>query len=301
MQKILVIKLGALGDFVLATAAFADIRAQHPDAHITLMTTRRMAAFTKNIPFFDEIIWDERKPFWHLGYVWRLRKKLQGFDMVYDLQTNQRSGHYFKLAGKPQWNGIAKGCSAPHDNPNRNNMHSIDRIADQLANSGIKATHKTNITYATEDASAVLKENNVPTNFVACVPGCSKDYASKRWPHFVPLIKALQQKDKTVVLLGGPDEESLLADITKQTDAINLCSKATLNQLMDILNKAELVIGNDTGPMHMAAALHKKGATLFGATSNPKLCAPRSDNMHILQNDDFAALSPQQVLDILKI
>jgi ADP-heptose:LPS heptosyltransferase len=300
MEKICVIKLGALGDFVLSTAAFADIRAHHPNDHITLITTKKMAPLTKNIPFFDDIAWDDRKPFWHLPYLVDIHKKLSGFDKVYDLQTNQRSGLYFLLAGKPQWNGIVKGCAVPHDNPNRNNMHSLERIAEQLQNSGIFAQNATNIAYAAEDAGDILSRHNVPNSFVAIVPGGSKHRPGKRWPHFVALIHILEEQGKTAVLLGGPDEADLLTEIAEQTKAINLCGEANLNQLIDILNKAEMIVGNDTGPMHIAAALHKKGITLFGPESNPALCAPKSPNMHILQNQDFASISPQQVLDVLQ-
>lgn len=299
MKKICIIKLGALGDFVLSTAAFADIRAHHPNDHITLITTKKMSAFTKNIPFVDKILWDERKTFWNLRYLFDIRKKLSGFDMVYDLQTNQRSGLYFILAGKPNWNGIAKGCKFPHNNPKRNNMHSLERIAEQLKNSGIQAQNTTNISYAAEDSSNILTANNVSTNFIAIVPGGSKHRPGKRWPHFISLIKELEQQGKQSVLIGGPDESELLKDIAKQTNAINLGGKANLNQLIDILNKSDAIIGNDTGPMHIAAALHKKGVTLFGPESDPTLCAPKSPHMHILHKQDFASISPQQVIDIL--
>jgi ADP-heptose:LPS heptosyltransferase len=299
-MKICVIKLGALGDFVLATAAFADIRAHHPNDHITLITTKKMAAFTKNIPFFDEIVWDDRKPFWNLKYLYNIRKELQGFDMVYDLQTNQRTGLYFLLAGKPNWSGIAKGCKFPHDNPNRNNMHSLERIAEQLQNSGVEIKSSTDISYAAEDASAILKEHNVPKDFIAIIPGGSKHRPGKRWPHFISLINELEKKGQQSVLIGGADEIELLQEIAKKTNAINL-SGNNLNELIGILNKAKAIIGNDTGPMHIAAALHKNGITLFGPESDPKLCAPKSPNMTILHNKDFASISPQQVLDILPL
>lgn len=301
MKKICVIKLGALGDFILATAAFSDIRNKHKNDHITLITTKKMQAFLKNNPFFDEIIFDGRKPLWNIPYVLKMRKILSGFDKIYDLQTNQRTNWYFRLAGKPSWNGIAKGCSAMHDNPQRNNMHSLLRIAEQLKNSDIKPLSTTNIAYAKEDASDILKQNKVTKNFIALVPGGSKHRPGKRWPNFIELIELLNKQGKQSVLIGGADEEELLAQIAKKSGAINLCGKANLNQLIDILDKSSAVIGNDTGPMHIAGALHKNGVTLFGAESDPKLCAPKSDNMHILHNKDFASISPQQVLDVLAI
>ncbi len=136
MSRILVIKLGALGDFVLAFGPFAAIRAAHPDAEITLLTTPPFAELARAAPWFDRVVTDTRPPPWHLPGLLRLRRALRGFDRVYDLQTSGRSGWYFRLAGRPAWSGIARGCSLPHANPGRNAMHTLERQREQLAMAG---------------------------------------------------------------------------------------------------------------------------------------------------------------------
>src|SRR5690606_685389 len=100
-SRILVIKLGALGDFVQATAAFQDIRNHFPQAHITLLTTRSLLPFANHAPFFNAVLTDARLPFWNIGYLLDLRSRLKGFDLVIDLQTNQRTGLYYHLLGHP--------------------------------------------------------------------------------------------------------------------------------------------------------------------------------------------------------
>ena len=84
---------------------------------------------------------DTRPAWWNLPGVYRLRQILNqpGFSRVYDLQTSDRSSFYFQLMWphRPQWSGIAKGSSHPHDNPRRDFMHTIDRQREQLAFAGI--------------------------------------------------------------------------------------------------------------------------------------------------------------------
>ena len=99
--RILVIKLAALGDFVQAFGPFAAIRAHHPDAAITLLTTPPYADLARRSPWFDAV-WSEGRPSWRdpAGW-WRLARRLRGagFARVYDLQTSRRSSRYRALVG----------------------------------------------------------------------------------------------------------------------------------------------------------------------------------------------------------
>ena len=300
MNRVLVIKLGALGDFVQATGAFADIRAHCKGAHITLLTTKAMLPLAASAPFFDAISIDERLPFWHVPYLMRLRGKLNGFQDVIDLQTNTRTGWYFQLAGRPSWSGIARGCSHPHSNPERNTMHTLDRIAEQLDMAGIETSHKPDVRYAAEDSRALLKQFGLK-KFIALVPGGSKNRPEKRWPHFAQLATMLADKGYQVALIGGADEAELLRDLAVQTGAINLCGMTSIGQLIDLSTRAKCIIGNDTGPMHLAAAAGAKGVVLFGSGSNPELCAPRANGMHILHKAAIGSISPLDVLGTLNL
>ena len=301
-NRILVIKLGALGDFVAATGAFSAIRAQHPKAHITLLTTSKMRAFAESAPWFDAVVYEERKKIWNLPYLWNLKQKLAGYGFVYDLQTNTRTGWYFRLAGKPLWSGIAKGCSHPHKNADRNKLHTLDRLADQLKDAGISKIPLPELGYVIESAGDALKESGVTSQkFVALVPGASTNRPLKRWPHYQSLIQLIQQEGHQVVLLGGPDEADLLKQLAEQTGAVDLQGKISLPQLLDVVAKAGLVVGNDTGPMHMAAAVGANALVLFGEDSDPALCAPRGKKVQVMHHEPLATLTPQKVWQKAKI
>ena len=101
-MRILVIKLGALGDFVQAMGPAAAIRAHHPGDEITLLTTAPYAELGRAAPYFDWVLIDQRPRVFDLAGWWRLRRMLREgrFERVYDLQTSDRSSFYHRLMGR---------------------------------------------------------------------------------------------------------------------------------------------------------------------------------------------------------
>lgn len=273
MKKLLVIKLGALGDFVLAFTAFAAIRAHYPDAHITLLTTPPFVDVARAAPWFDAVTVDTRPRWWDLPSLLRLRRSLQGFDMVYDLQTSRRSSLYYRLAGQPEWSGIAAGCSYPHANPARNTMHTLERQRDQLQMAGINS-------FPTPE-TAWLREPlpfNLPTPYSLLVPGAAPHRPAKRWPieNFVAIARLLAERGQNPAVIGSVMDQALAAAITRQVPtAVDLTGRTTLRQLATVAAGATLAVGNDTGPMHLAAAVGTACIVLFSGESDPAITRPR--------------------------
>src|SRR4051812_31167992 len=108
-QRILVIKLSALGDFVLALAAMKKIREAHPKAHISLLTTPPFQSLAKASPYFNAVFPDGRRE--GFGEWAALRKRLREaeYSRVYDLQTSAHSNRIFQLLRPhpPAWSGVA--------------------------------------------------------------------------------------------------------------------------------------------------------------------------------------------------
>src|ERR1019366_10006376 len=155
-SAILIIKLGALGNVILSLNAFAAIRAHHPAAPISLLTTAPYADWLRQAPWFDDVLVDTRPGWWNLLGVRRLRRMLRrpGFTRVYDLQTSGRSSYYFQLfprSAKPEWSGIAPGCSHPDRDPNRDRLHDNDRQIGQLRQAGISAIPPADLSWCRGD------------------------------------------------------------------------------------------------------------------------------------------------------
>jgi hypothetical protein len=139
LRRVLVIKLGAMGDFMQALGAMRVVRATHPSARITLLTTEPFDAFAKACPYFD-IVEADGRPRDIKGRTDLIRRlRAANYDMVYDFQNNDRTAQYFVgLTGKkPLWSGAAKGASHQHINPERAEMHNFDRLAEQLVHAGL--------------------------------------------------------------------------------------------------------------------------------------------------------------------
>jgi ADP-heptose:LPS heptosyltransferase len=298
MERILVIKLGALGDFVQATGPFAAIRAHHPNAHITLLTTRPFVDLALQSPWFDEI-WQDEKPRGISGWL-ALRKRLRAgkFLRVYDLQTSDRSSWYFQIllpGRRPEWSGIAWGCSHPHANSSRDFMHTIERQAEQLAMAGIAETPLPDISWANADISRFA----LGQVYALLVPGGSAHRPAKRWPveNFSRLALELAKRGMTPVLLGGAAESVILDEIAKASPAAhNLCGETSLVELAALAKGAKLAIGNDTGPMHVMAVAGAPSLVLYSNESDPALCAQRGEKTRILRKPSLADLSVDEVL-----
>jgi ADP-heptose:LPS heptosyltransferase len=296
MMKILVIRLGALGDFVLSFPAFAAIRANHPDARITLLTTAAFAGIGRAAPWFDEVRIDTRPRLWNPLGLWRTARALRGFDFVYDLQTSARSSRYFRLAGSPPWSGIASGCSHPHANLDRNRMHTIERQQDQLRAAGLRAFP------APERAwlAALGNRHNVPPPYALLVPGAAKD-PRKRWPaeRFGALAALLAGRGLTPVVIGGPQEQPAAAAIRALCPAaIDLTGMTSIPDLAALGEGAALAVGGDTGPMHVIASMGAPALALFSAAGIPAQAAPRGPDggfAKILQAPSIEMLSLDQV------
>ncbi len=302
--RILVIKLSALGDMILAFPAFARIRAAHRDARITLLTTPPFADLARASPSFDNVETDGRPAGlggW-LTLIARLRKAR--YDRVYDLQTNDRTSLIFQALRPfpPAWSGVAAGCALPHRNPDRLKMHSLERHADQLREAGIwpdapvaplsapppdvSWMHTTMVAEPASKPKALL------------VPGAAAHRPEKRWPaeFYGDLAAEFVARGYDVDILGALQERPLASVIRARAPAVRDLTGATdLFQIAALGAQATLAVGNDTGPMHLIAAAGATCVSLFSAASDPALSAPRGA-VTVLRSPDLGDLSVDEVV-----
>jgi ADP-heptose:LPS heptosyltransferase len=297
-RRILVIKLGALGDVIQALGPLAAIRRHHADAEITLLTTAPFAAFLGASPYTDRIAVDPRAPWWRLDALLALRRTLnQGFARIYDLQTSARSSRYFHLLERPrpEWSGIAPGCSHPDADPQRDHLHSIERQAGQLRAAGIAHVPPPDLSWVRADTSRFA----LPAPYALLVPGGAAHRPDKRWPaqHFIALARALAARGLAPILLGTAAERALTASIAAAVPAArDLAGETDLVDLVGLGRGAALAVGNDTGPMHIHAVVGAPSLVLFSHASDPALCAPRGPKVEIVRVADLAELPVEAVL-----
>jgi ADP-heptose:LPS heptosyltransferase len=308
-QKILVIKLAALGDFIQALGPFAAIRAHHPEARITLLTSPPYAELAYATGLFDQL-WSDSKPRpLAFGQWFGLRRDLRSgnFERVYDLQTSDRSSFYRRLFWpdkSPQWSGIAPGCSHPHDNPKRDFMHTIERQAEQLRMAGIETVPGPDAMAGLAGLDASLDRFEMPENFALLVPGAAAHRPEKRWPqeNYAQVAGRLAAAGLTPVLLGGPAEAETMDLIAADCpQAHNLCGLTSLLEIAALARRARLALGNDSGPMHLIAGLGCRSVVLYSDASDPHLCGQRGPKVTYIRKPDLADLGVDEVMGELDL
>lgn len=298
-ERILVIKLGALGDLIQALGPMAAIRRHHPQAHITALTTAPYRDFLEACPYVDAVAVDTKPTLFDIGSWMGLRAWLRasGFGRVYDLQTSLRSTFYFKLmgpGGQPEWSGIQRHGSHPHDNPQRNFMHTIERQREQLAIAGIDDVPFPSLDWVEADLSGF----DLPRHYALVAPGGAAHRPEKRWPpeRFVHAARWLGDQGLAPLIVGGPEESEMAATMAEHCGGRSLAGGTTLLELAALARGAGFALGNDTGPMHMAAVAGVPTVVLFSQYSNPALCAQRGRKVEILQVPFLDELTVDEVI-----
>ncbi len=295
----MIIKLSALGDFIQAMGPMAAIRKHHPNAHITLLTTKMFKVFGERAGYFDDIWIDSRPSTFDIGGWFALRKRFNSgqFTRVYDLQNNDRTCNYYRvMSPKPEWVGIAKGASHRNTSPDRTAGHAFDGHCQTLGLAGISSVEVDDLSWIEEDLSRFPLEKP----YVIFVPGSAPQHPQKRWSQesYGALANILSDRGIQVVVLGTDAEK----EVTSAIEAIcprvlNLTGQTSLFEIVVLAHGASGAIGNDTGPMHMIGPTGCPSLVLFSAHSNPLRHAPKGRCVKTLQKDELSNLSVDSVFD----
>jgi len=284
-MKILVIRLSSLGDIIITEPVIHTLATQFPAAEIYYLIKpgfkNLVLSFPENITIMP---WND-----DLDSLIKLRRIK--FDLLIDLHNKPNTALirlFCKAKIKTVYN---KRHGLRHAIVSHKTTQSISSTLDLYfsALSKINISHETRYPLLVPDDSAekILEENGLINNdFILIFPGATS--FTKKWlpEYFIELIN-LVSPDFQVVLAGGESESQLSAQIIQQCNdqVIDLCARTNIRQLISLINNAEAVIANDSGPAHLAAALHKPQITIFGATSPRLGFAPLNDkNVLITQN-----------------
>jgi ADP-heptose:LPS heptosyltransferase len=207
------------------------------------------------------------------------------------------------------WSGIAPNCSHPHANPDRETMHTLDRLHDQLMYAGIvKPLPKGEapmpdvswVRTVLRDPPRLQPEFfGVKRPYGLIIPGASAHRPEKRWPaaSYAELAKRVADRGVAPLIIGHKDEQEAAAAIIKaEPRAKSAVMRTDLFQVTALAERAAFAVGNDTGPMHIAAAAGAVCVVLFGPDSDPEKVCPRGrGGVVAIQGETLESLAPQQV------
>lgn len=284
-RRVLIIKPSALGDIAHALPVATALRHRFPRAEISWIANTHYASLLQNHPDLDSVIVYDRHSFkkdWMdgLDYHARFFRQLfrRHFDLVIDLQGLLRTGLMVRATGAPWRMGLASAREGarlfynvilPDD---LWNMHAVDRYwltADALGVGNLTKQFKLP-NLEPERKSWLAKLACLPRPWVMMNLGTR--WVTKRWPvnHFAILSQHVSLASAgSTILVGGPDEIPLAEQFAGywSRHVYSTVGKTTLRELTALLSLADLVISNDSGPLHLGVALGKPVLTPFTCTS----------------------------------
>jgi ADP-heptose:LPS heptosyltransferase len=307
-KSILVIKLGALGDIIQAMGAFKRVRDVHPNAHITLMTTKGFKTLAEDCGYFDDIYVDHRPKWYDIGGLIAVSRFIkcgldgQGFERVYDMQNNDRSKLYFRFFPKDrEWVGTAKGASHrdPASKEARRKGHIFERLCDTLSYGGLKDIKIDKLEWMQGDISELgLKEP-----YVIIVPGCAPSRPEKRWlnDRYIEIANKLSAKDIQPVIIGTDAEKDVTTAIANGCEsALDLTGKTSLYQVANLARNAKACIGNDTGPMHIIGPVGCPCVILYPGSSNAVRYRALGEKITTIQKEHMSDISAEDAFNALE-
>jgi heptosyltransferase-2 len=297
MKKALIVAPSWIGDTIMAQPLFARLHAKYPGLQLDAIAPRWVAPVLQRMAEITDVL---DSPFGHgqisLKPRWKLARHLaeRGYDAVYVLPNSLKSALVPFLAGIPQRIGFTGESRYGLINV-RHRLNKITlplmverfaQLAEMPGQALAPSIFRPKIRSTAEEQRKALAELAIerPARVVAFCPGAEYGPA-KRWPaaHFAALAKKLAERGYAIWLFGSPKDHAVAEEISQLAPGLcrNLCGATSLAQAVDLLALAELVVCNDSGLMHVAAALDRPIVAIYGSSS-PGFTPPLSDQADIL-------------------
>jgi heptosyltransferase III len=298
VQRILVIKLRAVGDVILSTIVTKNLRLAYPLAKIHYLTERPSLEVLKGNPYVDDVLVYDRTSMSGLELILLVRRGR--YDVVIDLFGNPRTALLTRLSGAAQRVGFRfRGRSYAYNivaEPRGNSVHNTQFNLDALAALGVAIQDRSIYFSFDDDDSRYVDSFMVPGfgrgAFVVCINSGGGWY-TKRWglDRFAALADRLvEEYGAQIVLPWGPGELRGAEEIRKSmTHEAFIPPATTLRQLGALLKRCSIVVTNDSGPMHIAAAVGTPVLGIYGPT-DPLLQGPYGDNHVVVRNEGLECL-----------
>ena len=273
-QRILLIRLSSLGDIVLTTPVIRAVRSQFPDAHIAMLVGKQSAEVLRENPHLDEIItFDRFAKDKDTGEMLRAARVLRDrkFTLAIDLQRKFRTEVLMYFSGAAERVGKGRLCTVRVSE--QGNKHATAHYFDLLHAVEIPAVdQKLELFLAASERADATQRFDIagvtPTGLkVGFFPGAG--WKLREWmpERFAAIADRLVQHfNAEVLIFGGKKESELVHTVANLMDAraVPFAGNLQIRELAACIEKCDLFLTNDTGPMHIAAAVGTPTVSLFG-------------------------------------
>jgi lipopolysaccharide heptosyltransferase II len=292
-KKILLIKMGAVGDLIMASSFFEAVRKNFPQAQITHLVSDQLFPIVKENPNIDRFIPADSNALYKGGWFSRLREVFR----LISLLRKERFDTVFVLHWAWQFNLLALLCRIPvrvgfkrkfgrlfltHGVRSREDQNNREAYLDLLRIFGVPARYQKSHYYLSEREDRFLKtfieehQMGAGEQLIALAPGGGRNIKqtmlTRLWPvdRYIELIgNILQAGPYRIVLIAGPDDGTVIQPILDRYPQCIDTRTLSFGEKASILRRCRLLVGNDSAPIHMASAMSLPTYSLWGPT-NPK-------------------------------
>jgi len=281
VSRVLVVAPNWIGDALMAQPLLARLREKRPGIRLDVLAPDWVAPVARRMPEVDEVI---AVPFRHgalqLGRRWQLGRtlKARAYDEAIVLPNSWKAALVPFLADIPRRTGYLGEArygllNRLHRQPDKAMRRHYARLAEAPDAEPRQPLPEVRLRVDAAHAAATRARFGIDGRYAVLCPGAEYGPA-KRWPYFPQLAPQL---GLPTVVLGSPKDAEAAAGI----EGKNLVGKTSLDEAMDIIAGAELVVSNDSGLMHVAAALGRPLVALFGSSS-PEKTPPQPGRSRVL-------------------
>lgn len=295
-DRILIVLMGAIGDVARGLSFATRLRRGYPDAHITWAIEPLSEPIVRHHPAIDQVLVFNRTGYLSAFTAFLREVRALRADLTIDLQRHLKSGVTSWASRAPVRLGFHRQNSREgnwlfnnHHVPAK--PHDSSKLLQVLAFADWLEIPEAPVEFSLETSEADVREAeallaDVPRPFVTAAVGSS--WASRVWfpDRTARVIEGLAEAGRYTVLIGGPGDVEFGAAVEKECKVpfLNLAGKTSLNGSVEIIRRAEVDWGPDSGPMHIAAAIGTPVVSFWGATS-PNRSGPYANESGILEGD----------------
>jgi lipopolysaccharide heptosyltransferase II len=293
-RRICIIKPSALGDVVQSLPLLPILRERFPEAHVAWVINRELGSLLEGHPHLQEVIPFHRKGNWQDWLQLLRHLRHSRFDLVFDLQGLLRTGVMTWAPGAPVRVGLESAregarfaCNVTIPDSGRHVPAHLRywRVAEALGRG--ERTSSTQVVISPADQQWLQRRfAGVRGPILAIQPGAH--WETKCWPiekFAVVACRAMRRYGFSVAVIGSPSEVPLAEQLTQMLrrfvpagTVLNLAGETTLKQLAGLLSGVDLLLSNDSGPMHLAAGLGTPCVSVFTCTSPIRSGPPGSQH-----------------------
>ncbi|MFH0748509.1 MAG: lipopolysaccharide heptosyltransferase II [Candidatus Bathyarchaeota archaeon] len=291
IERILVFRIGGIGDVLMTTPFLRALRTRFPKAHITYLVGNWAKEGISGNPNIDTLVTFDEKIFFNakkMPNIFRLIKEIKNknFDLAFVLDISFVFSLVTYLANIPLrvgFNRNGEGFALTYTVQYSHELHLVTSFLDTLSFFGIDssvaskdmeiAIYKEDEEYARNLFS--IFDHSTRDFIVGIAPGGAKnpgeDLPLARWPleHYAELIKELIKQFKTIIILFGDKNDRNLTEklhIASSSNIVDIAGQTTIKQAAAVIRKCDLFITHDAGLMHIAAASGASTLSIFGPT-----------------------------------